>query len=266
MAPLCPRQSTDGSPSLRCSRCAPFPPHPEGLRGPTRARALSCDALGLQAHSPSCSPQPGGRFQVPTWLPGLGSGGFLHYPTLGPRRERYRYYTDPPVPRPCPPRHPGPRRVSHYPVGKPPSRRAARTGEADPGGRMEQALPRRRARGWGHARRIYALGHSTRTARELVELLRRTAWRRSRTSARCPARGPTLSSTGETLPRTLAKAGLRYVHLPRLGGLRRPRAGLSQRSLAQHQLPRLRGLHADGRLRARAGGAAPASPRTGPWP
>lgn len=87
---------------------------------------------------------------------------------------------------------------------------------------MEQALPRRRARGWGHAR-IYALGHSTRTARELVELLQAHGVETLADIRTVPRSRTNPQFNRETLPRTLAAAGLRYVHLPRLGGLRRPR-------------------------------------------
>ena len=188
MAPLCPRQSTDGSPSLRCSRCAPFPPHPEGSeapRAPEHYRVTRWGSKRIPRHArPSLEEGFRSRHGSQVWVREASST------TRRSDRERYRYYTESSVPRPCPPRQPGPRRVSHYPVGKPPSRRAARTAAADPGGRMEQALPRRRARGWGHAR-IYAVGHSRGPHGSWWSCSRRTACRRSWTSARCPARGPT---------------------------------------------------------------------------
>ena len=43
------------------------------------------------------------------------------------------------------------------------------------------------------------------------------------TCGRCPARGVTRSSAGDTLPQTLRQAGIGYVHMPGLGGLRRRR-------------------------------------------
>ncbi|MFL5347878.1 MAG: DUF488 family protein [Hyalangium sp.] len=88
--------------------------------------------------------------------------------------------------------------------------------------RTEQALPGRRARGWGKAR-IYAVGHSTRSAEELVELLRAHGVRTLADIRTVPRSRTNPQFNRDTLPRTLKAAGLGYVHLPRLGGLRRPR-------------------------------------------
>jgi uncharacterized protein (DUF488 family) len=80
----------------------------------------------------------------------------------------------------------------------------------------------RAAPGWGKAR-VLAIGHSTRPVAELIDLLRscevvtlvdvRTIPR----SRRNPQYGQ------EALARELEAAGMRYVHLPRLGGLRHAR-------------------------------------------
>jgi uncharacterized protein (DUF488 family) len=86
---------------------------------------------------------------------------------------------------------------------------------------QDPGSPRRAAPGWG-GRRIFTIGHSTRSVEELVALLR--------------ARGATCLADVRTFPRSrrhpqheagalaeeLARAGIRYVHLPALGGLRRP--------------------------------------------
>jgi uncharacterized protein (DUF488 family) len=87
---------------------------------------------------------------------------------------------------------------------------------------MAQELPKRRARGWGHAR-IYAVGHSTRSAEELVELLRAHDVRTLADIRTVPRSRAHPQFNLNTLPRTLAAAGIHHVHLPRLGGLRRPR-------------------------------------------
>jgi uncharacterized protein (DUF488 family) len=87
---------------------------------------------------------------------------------------------------------------------------------------QEHALPGRRARGWAHAR-IYAVGHSTRSAQELVELLRAHGVGMLADIRTVPRSRTNPQFNRDTLPRTLAAAGLGYAHLPRLGGLRRPR-------------------------------------------
>ncbi len=82
--------------------------------------------------------------------------------------------------------------------------------------------PPRAAPGWAGAR-ILALGHSTRPVEELVELLRSkgvVTLADIRTVPRS-RRNPQYERTA--LERTLPAAGIGYVHLPRLGGLRHPR-------------------------------------------
>ncbi|WP_338267516.1 DUF488 domain-containing protein [Corallococcus caeni] len=80
----------------------------------------------------------------------------------------------------------------------------------------------RRARGWGGVQ-VFALGHSTRTLEELVEMLWANGVRtlvdirtvpRSRTNPRFNV---------DVLGRTLAQVGVVHLHLPALGGLRRAR-------------------------------------------
>jgi uncharacterized protein (DUF488 family) len=87
---------------------------------------------------------------------------------------------------------------------------------------LKGALPKRRARGWGSAR-IFAVGHSTRTAEELVELLHAHGVETLADIRTVPRSRTNPQFNRDALPRTLAAAGLRYAHLPRLGGLRRPR-------------------------------------------
>ncbi len=87
---------------------------------------------------------------------------------------------------------------------------------------LKSALPKRRARGWGSAH-IYAVGHSTRTAEELVELLHAHGVQTLADIRTVPRSRTNPQFNRDALPRTLAAEGLRYAHLPRLGGLRRPR-------------------------------------------
>jgi uncharacterized protein (DUF488 family) len=87
---------------------------------------------------------------------------------------------------------------------------------------MERAgSPGRAAPGWG-GRRILSIGHSTRPLEELVALLRAhgaTCLADVRTVPRS-RRNP--QHDGAALAESLPRAGIRYVHLPALGGLRRP--------------------------------------------
>ncbi len=85
---------------------------------------------------------------------------------------------------------------------------------------MGTERPRRKAPGWGKAR-IYTVGHSTRTAEELVELLRAHGIQTLVDIRTVPRSRTNPQFNQDTLPRTLAKEDLRYVHLSRLGGLRR---------------------------------------------
>ena len=80
----------------------------------------------------------------------------------------------------------------------------------------------RAAPGWGKAR-VLAIGHSTRPIEELVELLRSCGVATLADVRTIPRsrRNPQFSS--DALARTLPAAGIRYVHLARLGGLRHAR-------------------------------------------
>lgn len=80
----------------------------------------------------------------------------------------------------------------------------------------------RRARGWGRAR-VFTVGHSTRPAVELVELLRAYGIRTLVDIRTVPRSRTNPQYNTDTLEGTLAEVGLRYVHLPRLGGLRKAR-------------------------------------------
>ena len=87
---------------------------------------------------------------------------------------------------------------------------------------MATERPRRRARGWGKAR-IYTVGHSTRPAVELVELLRAHSIRTLVDIRTVPRSRTNPQYNADVFEGTLAEVGIRYMHLPRLGGLRHPR-------------------------------------------
>lgn len=89
---------------------------------------------------------------------------------------------------------------------------------------MSTERPIRKAPGWGKAR-IYSVGHSTRSAEELVELLQAHGIQTLVDIRTVPRSRTNPQFNRDTLPRTLAKADIRYVHLPRLGGLRHTSRG-----------------------------------------
>lgn len=86
-------------------------------------------------------------------------------------------------------------------------------------------MPRvRAAPGWGGLR-VLAVGHSTRPAAELVALLRSAGVATVADVRTLPRSRKNPQFEGRALARTLARAGIGYAHLPRLGGLRHARAG-----------------------------------------
>jgi uncharacterized protein (DUF488 family) len=88
---------------------------------------------------------------------------------------------------------------------------------------MANRPPRARAApGWGGAR-VLAIGHSTRPAEELLELLRSCGVRVLADVRTVPRSRRNPQFAAEALAPALELAGIRYAHLPRLGGLRRPR-------------------------------------------
>ncbi len=73
----------------------------------------------------------------------------------------------------------------------------------------------------GVAKRIYALGHSTRTQAQLVDLLRHFGVTTAADIRTVPRSRRNPQFNREELELALPREGIRYVHLPRLGGLRR---------------------------------------------
>lgn len=80
----------------------------------------------------------------------------------------------------------------------------------------------RAAPGWGGAR-VLAIGHSTRPIDELVDLLRSCGVRVLADVRTIPRSRRNPQFEAGALASSLARAGIAYAHLPRLGGLRRPR-------------------------------------------
>jgi uncharacterized protein (DUF488 family) len=72
---------------------------------------------------------------------------------------------------------------------------------------------------------IFTIGHSTRTLDSFVTLLQAEAIRLVVDIRTIPRSRRNPQFNQETLPEQLGKYGISYVHLPRLGGLRRPHAG-----------------------------------------
>lgn len=85
----------------------------------------------------------------------------------------------------------------------------------------ERKVPRA-APGWGKAR-VLAIGHSTRPVGELVALLRSCGVATLADIRTIPRSRRNPQFDQQALARALEAAGLRYVHLARLGGLRHTR-------------------------------------------
>ena len=74
-----------------------------------------------------------------------------------------------------------------------------------------------------HRHALWTIGHGTRTADALIELLRTHGIRRLVDVRTIPRSRHNPQFNREALPETLRAANIDYVHLPGLGGLRRPR-------------------------------------------
>ncbi|HEX9400077.1 MAG TPA: DUF488 domain-containing protein [Anaeromyxobacter sp.] len=72
---------------------------------------------------------------------------------------------------------------------------------------------------------MLAIGHSTRPIDELVELLKATGVATLADVRTIPRSRANPQFDAAVLARTVARAGIGYVHLPRLGGLRHARKG-----------------------------------------
>lgn len=90
---------------------------------------------------------------------------------------------------------------------------------AEKTGRRMRAAP-----GWGGAR-VLAIGHSTRPIEELLDLLARAGVATVADVRTIPRSRANPQYEGPALAHALSAAGLGYVHLPQLGGLRHARKG-----------------------------------------
>jgi len=79
-------------------------------------------------------------------------------------------------------------------------------------------------------RQLYTIGHSTRNLEELLRLLRAPGIACLADVRTIPRSRHTPQFNRGALAADLPKAGLRYIHLPRLGGLRKSRDGESANS------------------------------------
>jgi uncharacterized protein (DUF488 family) len=72
-------------------------------------------------------------------------------------------------------------------------------------------------------RAIFTIGHSTRPIEEFVELLRANGVAQLIDVRSVPRSRMNPQYNRDTLPNSLAPAGIDYLHMPELGGLRHPR-------------------------------------------
>jgi uncharacterized protein (DUF488 family) len=70
---------------------------------------------------------------------------------------------------------------------------------------------------------VFTIGHSTRTIEEFVELLKTYAVNLVVDVRTVPRSRHNPQFNKETLPNTLKPEGIKYIHMPEIGGLRRPK-------------------------------------------
>lgn len=83
--------------------------------------------------------------------------------------------------------------------------------------------------------RIYTIGHSTRSLEELTSLVRENGIERLADIRRYPGSRRYPHFSRESLAGALPEAGIAYVHLPELGGLREPAADSPNTALRNPQ-------------------------------
>jgi uncharacterized protein (DUF488 family) len=70
---------------------------------------------------------------------------------------------------------------------------------------------------------VFTIGHSTRTLEEFVELLKTYSVKLLVDVRTVPRSRHNPQFNKETLPATLKQEGIRYIHMPEIGGLRHPK-------------------------------------------
>jgi uncharacterized protein (DUF488 family) len=70
---------------------------------------------------------------------------------------------------------------------------------------------------------VFTIGHSTRTIEEFVELIKTYAVNLVVDVRTVPRSRHNPQFNKETLPNTLKPEGIKYIHMPEIGGLRRPK-------------------------------------------
>ncbi len=98
---------------------------------------------------------------------------------------------------------------------------------------------------------IWTIGHSTRTLDTFIRLLTVHKIEMLADVRRFPASRKHRHFNRDALAVSLPDAGIEYMPLPELGGLRRPRPRLAEHQLAQRVFPGLCGLHGNGTVSRR---------------
>lgn|SRR5262245_23056678 len=83
--------------------------------------------------------------------------------------------------------------------------------------------------------RIYTIGHSTRSLEEFVALLREHGIKRLADIRRYPGSRRHPHFSGQALEASLRERGIEYVHLPELGGRRKPAGDSPNAALRNEQ-------------------------------
>src|SRR5688500_10010098 len=97
---------------------------------------------------------------------------------------------------------------------------------------------------------VYTIGHSTRSLDELIALLREHGIERLADSRRYPGSRRYPHFSREALEGSLPEHGIDYVHVPELGGRRKPAAGSPNTALRNEQFRAYADHMATGEFRA----------------
>ena len=92
---------------------------------------------------------------------------------------------------------------------------------------------------------VFTIGHSTRTIADFIRLLKAHGIQRVIDVRTIPRSRHNPQFDRDQLSPALHRARIHYRHMPGLGGLRRARRDSTNTGVAECQLSRLCGLHAD---------------------